>query len=240
MWRVASRCVGLLGVLVAAAAALRWASAGVGASGPAATGAGELDALLLRALLPLAWACLAWLALTTVVLAAATGAGPVARAAARFATAVAPLSVRHGIAVALGAAVVTAAPAAASAALPPRPPAAAVAVDLVDRPAPGPAAGTAQAAAAAPGWTPDRPAAAARRTCAPGLHLVTTPPARAGGDVVVRRGDTLWAIAARALGPDASAAETAAAWPRWFAANRDVIDDPALLLPGQRLRPPAP
>ncbi len=60
-------------------------------------------------------------------------------------------------------------------------------------------------------------------------------------EVVVRRGDTLWDIAARHLGPDASAAEIATEWPRWHATNATVIgSDPDLLLPGQRLLPPRP
>jgi hypothetical protein len=59
------------------------------------------------------------------------------------------------------------------------------------------------------------------------------------GEVVVRRGDTLWAIAARQLGPDATAADVAEEWPRWYAANRPVIgDNPDLILPGTILRPP--
>jgi nucleoid-associated protein YgaU len=50
----------------------------------------------------------------------------------------------------------------------------------------------------------------------------------------------LWGIAARHLGPDASDAEVAREWPRWHAANRDVVgDDPDLLLPGQVLHAPA-
>ena len=58
-------------------------------------------------------------------------------------------------------------------------------------------------------------------------------------EVVVRRGDTLWAIAARHLGADASAADVAREWPRWHAANRAVIgDDPDLVRPGMRLVPP--
>lgn len=57
--------------------------------------------------------------------------------------------------------------------------------------------------------------------------------------VVVRRGDTLWHIAGRYLGADASAAEIATEWPRWWTANRDVIGpDPDVILPGQVLRPP--
>jgi hypothetical protein len=52
----------------------------------------------------------------------------------------------------------------------------------------------------------------------------------------VRSGDSLWVIAARRLGPTATPAQVAAAWPAWYSANRDVIgDDPGLLHPGQVL-----
>jgi len=58
-------------------------------------------------------------------------------------------------------------------------------------------------------------------------------------EVVVRAGDSLWSIAARHLGADASDAEVAAAWPHWYARNADVIGpDPSLILPGQTLRAP--
>jgi nucleoid-associated protein YgaU len=69
----------------------------------------------------------------------------------------------------------------------------------------------------------------------------TSPPARTGAtDVVVGDGDSLWSIAARHLGPNASAAATAIAWHQWYAANRQVVgDDPDLIYPGQRLRQPA-
>jgi hypothetical protein len=57
---------------------------------------------------------------------------------------------------------------------------------------------------------------------------------------VVRRGDALWDIAARRLGPDATQADVAREWPRWYAANRTVIGaDPNLIRPGERLQPPA-
>ncbi|TCC28266.1 LysM peptidoglycan-binding domain-containing protein [Kribbella speibonae] len=60
--------------------------------------------------------------------------------------------------------------------------------------------------------------------------------------VVVRKGDSLWSIAARELGPSATAEAIAARWPDWYAANRHVIgNDPDLILPGQVLRiPPVP
>jgi len=57
--------------------------------------------------------------------------------------------------------------------------------------------------------------------------------------VLVRRGDTLWAIAARHLGPSATSADIAHEWPLWYQANREEIGaDPDLLLPGQVLHPP--
>ena len=60
-------------------------------------------------------------------------------------------------------------------------------------------------------------------------------------EVVVAPGDTLWEIAARSLGPRASTAAIARAWPAWFAANRSAIgDDPDLIVPGTVLRPPPP
>ncbi|HMA47695.1 MAG TPA: LysM domain-containing protein [Frankiaceae bacterium] len=60
-----------------------------------------------------------------------------------------------------------------------------------------------------------------------------------GPEVVVHRGDTLWTIAARHLGPGTTDERVAEEWPRWYAANRDVVGaDPDLIRPGQRLRPP--
>lgn len=57
--------------------------------------------------------------------------------------------------------------------------------------------------------------------------------------VAVRPGDSLWSITAHRLGPTASPAVIAGAWPDWYAANRAVIGpDPNLIHPGQRLRPP--
>lgn len=108
-----------------------------------------------------------------------------------------------------------------------------------DLPAPGwtatststPAAPT----ATAPGWTPQRPPA--RHHTDPGL-LAGRPPAP-DDEVVVHRGDSLWSIAARHLGPDATAEEISRAWPRWYSANAHRIgEDPHLILPGTRLTPP--
>lgn len=56
---------------------------------------------------------------------------------------------------------------------------------------------------------------------------------------VVRRGESLWSIARDHLGPQATDAQVARAWPRWWAANRRVVGpDPSLIVPGQHLRVP--
>lgn len=83
------------------------------------------------------------------------------------------------------------------------------------------------------GWSADRPAAPV---------AVSTP--EAGGRdslVVVRTGDTLWDIAAHALGPGAGPGSVDRAWRRWYAVNRAVVGpDPDLLRPGLHLRAPDP
>lgn len=57
--------------------------------------------------------------------------------------------------------------------------------------------------------------------------------------VVVGQGDSLWSIAAAHLPAGASDAAIAAAWPRWYEANRTVIGaDPDVLLVGQSLEVP--
>ena len=62
---------------------------------------------------------------------------------------------------------------------------------------------------------------------------------RAASAVLVRRGDTLWGIAARHLPGQVSNARIAAAWPPWYRLNRRVIgSDPNLIRPGMRLRVP--
>ena len=56
----------------------------------------------------------------------------------------------------------------------------------------------------------------------------------------VSRGDTLWAVASRALPPDAPDGAVDRAWRRIAAANRGVVDDPDLIFPGTVLRVPPP
>jgi nucleoid-associated protein YgaU len=77
--------------------------------------------------------------------------------------------------------------------------------------------------------------------------LLTAPGVRSIGDagteasaVTVLAGDTLWDIAAFAMGPEATDVDIALAWPRWYEANRSVIgQNPDVLLPGQILQPPS-
>ncbi|MFC4784122.1 LysM peptidoglycan-binding domain-containing protein [Nocardioides sp. MAHUQ-72] len=66
-------------------------------------------------------------------------------------------------------------------------------------------------------------------------------PARVGGQVTVRVGDSLWRIAERTLPPDSSDAAVEACWQRIYALNRAVIgSDPDLVRPGTTLRLPRP
>jgi len=80
--------------------------------------------------------------------------------------------------------------------------------------------------APAPSWSPER----------------STPSANSEDrvvELVVHRGDSLWSIAARHLGPEATTSQIDAEWHRWFAANRLVIgDDPNAIRPGQVLSSP--
>jgi hypothetical protein len=67
----------------------------------------------------------------------------------------------------------------------------------------------------------------------------TAAPATVAPRVVVRPGDSLWAIAARHLPAGASDRQVADQWHRIYATNRAVIgDDPDVLHPGQRLEIP--
>lgn len=94
---------------------------------------------------------------------------------------------------------------------------------------------------------PAEPAAPARapivelhaESSAPALPSPTSDPTTSREVHVVSRGESLWRIAANLLGPNASNAAIAHAWPLIYQANRDVIgEDPGLILPGQRLTIP--
>ncbi|MHA7278918.1 LysM peptidoglycan-binding domain-containing protein [Arthrobacter sp. MDT2-2] len=100
---------------------------------------------------------------------------------------------------------------------------------------PAPASPTSEPAPVSPAWEP------APMPSEGGLLVRPDTRRTAPAEVVVAPGDSLWSIAARRLGPLATAADIAEAWPAWFDANRPVIgDDPSLLLPGQVLQAPSP
>ncbi len=64
-------------------------------------------------------------------------------------------------------------------------------------------------------------------------------PSRPAGRVVVRSGDSLWAIAERQLDSPATNQAIATEWQRWYAANRVLIGpDPDLITPGMVLHAP--
>jgi hypothetical protein len=85
----------------------------------------------------------------------------------------------------------------------------------------------------------DWPAAGTPIRAASGGNVAPDPVVAEARVVVVQPGDSLWKIAARALGPDVDPAAVTIAWHQWYAANRAVIgDDPDLIRPGQRLRAP--
>ncbi|MFC7491640.1 MULTISPECIES: LysM peptidoglycan-binding domain-containing protein [unclassified Knoellia] len=225
-----------------------WLSAhgSVTAPGPAAS-----DELLALAAASIALAIVAWLGLSTVLEVLARLPGRVGRLAQGWSDRLTPVLARRVAAFVLGVGVgVAGGPTQAVAH--PRPSSTVASVAdpgfVPSLPVPDPGFGP---TAAAPGLTPaTRPAptlpapgftpAAPRVRPQPDPGLVGGRPSPATGDeVVVHRGDTLWSIAARHLGPQASDAEIAAAWPRWFAQNRGLIgDDPDLILPGQILRAP--
>lgn len=167
----------------------------------------------------------------------------------------APAVFRHAVAALVSAAVIgAAAPAGADTGAPSHPVVAsggiaAGSVVLTATGRPGPDAMTPAWVATppdlSPSWLPTRPSV--RRPVRDGADasVVSQPRRRASvtvdDEVVVRRGDSLWTIAARYLGPDATDAHIAEEWPRWYQANRAVLrHGPDRLEPGMRLTPPPP
>lgn len=89
-----------------------------------------------------------------------------------------------------------------------------------------------------PAPRPEPPRAVAPRP-APAPGPVPAPPPRPVVKYVVQRGDCLWSIAARRLGPGATSPTIDAAWRSIYAANRAAIgDDPNLIHPGLTLTLP--
>jgi resuscitation-promoting factor RpfA len=110
-----------------------------------------------------------------------------------------------------------------------------------DTRAPFSPAGSPTAAERAPAARSSGPFESRKQPPAPMTTAPLRPYVDPDDEIVVRRGDTLWSLAERHLGPGATDGEIAVEWPHWFRANRAVIGhDPDHLLPGERLRPPQP
>lgn len=212
-----------------------------------------------------AWACTAWLTLLVALVAGAGAPGALGRCAERGAARIAPTSVRAVVRVALGTTVALTVFGGTSVALADTRPAASSSLDWPGAAArvpssqasPGPSLDWA---------TPTAPPAPVQvqvvpRPSVPAVAPQTDPPvpvharlphhalshhakagrasAPSGRATVVRPGDSLWQIAARAVGPGATAEQVAQAWPQWWSANRDVIgENPDLIHPGDTLVPP--
>lgn len=185
--------------------------------------ASDAGAPLLALIALTAWLLLGWVAVVAALAGATRLPGVVGLAADVLAQRVAPAAMRRVVETALGLTVAVgalgASPAladAATAAVPPAPPAAA----SLDWPTPP----------SSLDWNPATPPAPAP----------APPRAAAPAPVVVQPGDSLWAVAADHLPAGATDAQIAAAWPSWWAANRDAVGaDPDLIAPGLRLTPPA-
>lgn len=230
----ATVAVGVPAALLAGAVVLGWGTAGAMAA-VTSPGPAGFDDLLALVAAGVAWAVLCWLSAGLLLSLAAQARRQDGRLD-RLARAITPLAVRRLAALLLGAGLVGA-------------------PLVLALPAQADRTVTTATQQTSPGerhvdlpalerWTPDRPAppvASPRHPAAETLLVSRPHRGRTVSDhVVVRRGDTLWDIAARALGPGASDADIAASWPRWHAANRSTIGpDPDLILPGQQLRPPS-
>jgi len=190
---------------------------------------------------------LGWLCFGALLTALARLPGRSGQQAGVWARRLAPSLVRAAVATALGGSLTLGATSSAVAHTDrPATASAAATRHMLDDPLPAPGWQTAAGAGAVtdlppPEWTPGPPPAP------PGLRpghigLVSPTPTRGHSvedHVVVRPGDSLWTIAARYLGPHASAEAVARDWPRWYDANRAVIGgDPDLVRPGQLLVPP--
>jgi nucleoid-associated protein YgaU len=240
--------------LTGMAALMGWAGAGLVAEARTA-GTPSFDTLFGLAATACAAGCGVWLAAAAVLTVLGSLPGAAFKAADHVARWIAPTAWRRAIQVTLGLALVTGpvvvTPAWAENHLPENHRPVSVFLPSIDRPSSDPtalppidrpAAEDAAEATAETQWIPSSPPAPPA-TAPPASPLLTGNPRAAAvveEHVVVRRGDSLWHIAGRYLGPTASAADIATEWPRWWNANRDVIGaDPDLILPGQILRPPA-
>ena len=184
---------------------------------------------------------LAWLVLGAVLEVLARLPGAVGRTAAALSAAVSPRVVRRAAAVLLGVGLGAGASVGPATAAPDRAPTVVASLGVLSATVSPQPPDPAWAPLPDPGWVPEAPRVRPQPDVAAVSTLGRRTATAENAEIVVHRGDSLWTIAARHLGPGAGDGEVAAEWPRWYAANRTVIgEDPDLLLPGQVLRAPAP
>ncbi len=233
----------------------------VGASGLLLAAAGEAPGVAVRALSTvsasadptapvvaaatvLAWLLVIWLSVMVAVSAAADLPGAVGRTAAALARLVTPAVLRRiielGLGVTLAATATGTSSALAAAEAGSRTPAADLAP--VD---PGVITPEGAARVTGPPGRTDGLDWPAVRGAAPSRTDRQPAPADGAGPVVVPAGGCLWHIARAQLQAEGAVEVTpsriAQTWPRWWAANREVIGpDPHLVHPGMRLTRPPP
>lgn len=219
-WPVA----GLAALPLAAALALRTSTLLGAAAGGAAP---RLDATVELTVVAAGTLAAGWWGLSSLLVLLCLGAraaGLAWRGGERLVRAVAPLMLRRGLALVVAGGIGLAGAGAATAATSPSVPTLAPGDDL--------------------GWPVSAPAEpptpqgadGAGRVPAGAVAGTAVPATAAAGTVVVRPGDCLWDLARDQLGADPPAGDVAAAWPRWYELNAEVIGaDPDLLRPGQVL-----
>ncbi len=214
----------MAGALVVLGVVLRWASAGT-LDHLSADDFGSLSGLIAAGV---AWSAYAWLAMAIVLTALERLPGTLGRAAAILTRTITSEGSRVLLRSALGLAVWTPLTIGIAHAAP-GDGAGSVRWGVVEKPSsvPAPRASPSGDRLA----IPDRPTVGAETRYTP---------VRPASSVRVRRGDSLWAIAAREIGPDASDAAIARRWPQWYAANAGRIGpDSDLIHPGEVLNRPA-
>jgi LysM domain len=214
----------------------------------------DLDRLLASSAALAAWIGLGWLGIAAFLEVASVLPGAAGRGCAAVAAKTSPMLIRRIVQAAIGVSVL-AGPLTAGSAFAAGPSTTTSTSAGVDRPNSLAAPGLGNSSPAplvldrpATPFVASPPPKAAKWTSAGPTALVTGVAHRDTGDpsdpsthgYVVRRGDTLWDIAARHLGPAATAVDISREWPAWYDTNRAVIGpDPDLIRPGVLLLPPS-
>jgi LysM domain len=214
----------------------------------------DLDELLANSAALAAWIGLSWLGIAALLEVASVFPGAAGRGCAAIAARTSPMLIRRVVQAAIGVSVL-AGPLTAGPAFAAGPSTTTSTSTNVDRPNSVAAPGLGDTSPAplaldrpATAFVAPAPPSAAKWTSAGPTALVTGVVHRDTGDpsdrsthgYVVRRGDTLWDIAARHLGPAATAVDISREWPAWYDTNRAAIGpDPDLIRPGVLLVPPS-